>query len=57
MSDVDLTEWARLQGVHPQTYRWSREGTLPVPAMRVNSRKALRYAARDVGPARPRPVP
>jgi putative resolvase len=39
---VNLTEWARLQGVHPQTaYRWFREGTLPVPAVRVNSRSIL----------------
>jgi len=39
---VNLTEWARLQGVHPQTaYRWFREGTLPVPAVRVNSRSVL----------------
>jgi predicted site-specific integrase-resolvase len=31
-------EWARLQGVHPQTaYLWFREGTLPVPAVRVNT--------------------
>jgi putative resolvase len=39
---VNLKEWARLQGVHPQTaYRWFREGTLPVPAVRVNSRSVL----------------
>jgi putative resolvase len=39
---VNLTEWARLQGIHPQTaYRWFREGTLPVPAVRVNSRSVL----------------
>jgi len=37
-----LTEWARLQGLHPQTaYRWFREGKLPVPAVRVNSRSVL----------------
>lgn len=42
MSDMNLTEWARLQGIHPQTaYRWFREGTLPVPAVRVNSRSVL----------------
>lgn len=42
VGDVNLTEWARLQGVHPQTaYRWFREGTLPVPAVRVNSRSVL----------------
>jgi putative resolvase len=39
---VNLTEWARLQGVHPQTaYRWFREGALPVPAVRVNQRTIL----------------
>lgn len=39
---MNLKEWARLQGVHPQTaYRWFREGTLPVPAVRVNSRSVL----------------
>jgi len=39
---VNLTQWARLRGVHPQTaYRWFREGTLPVPAVRVNSRSVL----------------
>lgn len=39
---MNLTQWARLQGVHPQTaYRWFREGTLPVPAVRVNSRSVL----------------
>lgn len=37
-----MTEWARAQGIHPQTaYRWFREGTLPVPAVRVNSRSVL----------------
>jgi len=39
---VNLTQWARSQGVHPQTaYRWFREGTLPVPAVRVNQRTVL----------------
>ncbi|UQX13442.1 IS607 family transposase [Candidatus Mycobacterium methanotrophicum] len=39
---MNLTEWARGQGVHPQTaYRWFREGTLPVPAVRVNARTVL----------------
>jgi len=39
---VNLTEWARSKGVHPQTvYRWFREGTLPVPAVRVNERTVL----------------
>ena len=39
---MNLTQWARLRGVHPQTaYRWFREGTLPVPAVRVDSRSVL----------------
>ncbi|KZS60912.1 IS607 family transposase [Mycobacterium ostraviense] len=39
---MNLTEWARAQGVHPQTaYRWFREGMLPVPAVRVNERTVL----------------
>ncbi len=33
---MNLTEWARAQGIHVQTaYRWYREGTLPVPARKV----------------------
>ena len=39
---MNLTQWARSQGVHPQTaYRWFREGILPVPAVRVNQRTVL----------------
>lgn len=39
---MNLTEWAKVQGVHPQTaYRWFREGTLPVPAVRVGPRTVL----------------
>jgi putative resolvase len=39
---VNLTEWARAQGVHPQTaYPWFREGMLPVPTARVNQRTVL----------------
>lgn len=39
---MNLTEWARARGVHPQTaYRWFREGRLPVPAVRVNQRTVL----------------
>ncbi|HTJ38469.1 MAG TPA: IS607 family transposase, partial [Dactylosporangium sp.] len=35
---MQLAEWARRNGVHPQTgYRWCREGTVPVPARRVPS--------------------
>ena len=42
LDSVNLTDWARAQGVHPQTaYRWFRLGTLPVPAVRVNSRSVL----------------
>ena len=39
---MNLTEWARAQGIHPQTaYKWFRNGTLPVPAVRVNQRTIL----------------
>jgi putative resolvase len=39
---VNLAEWARQAGVHPQTaYRWYRTGTLPVPARRVGPRTIL----------------
>ncbi|MEO3867991.1 IS607 family transposase [Nonomuraea sp. B12E4] len=39
---MNLTEWARAQGIHPQTaYKWFREGTLPVPAQRVGPRTIL----------------
>jgi hypothetical protein len=35
---VKLAEWARMQGVHPQTaYRWFREDRMPVPARRLDS--------------------
>jgi len=49
---VNLTEWARLQGIHPQTaYRWFREGMLPVPAVRVNSRSVLVAPDAVIAPA------
>ncbi|WP_330331729.1 IS607 family transposase [Streptomyces sp. NBC_00536] len=39
---MNLKEWAKAQGVHPQTaYRWFREGVLPVPAERVGPRTIL----------------
>lgn len=39
---MNLTEWARRQGVHPQTaYRWFKNGTMPVPAVRVGPRTIL----------------
>jgi len=48
-----LTEWARSQGLHPQTaYRWFREGKLPVPAVRVNSRSVLVAPDAALAPAR-----
>jgi putative resolvase len=35
---MKLAEWARVNGVHPQTaYRWFRQGTMPVPARRLRS--------------------
>jgi putative resolvase len=49
---VNLTEWARAQGIYPQTaYRWFREGTLPVPAVRVNQRTVLVSPDAPAGPA------
>jgi putative resolvase len=39
---VNLTEWARVHDVSSKTaYRWFREGTLPVPAVRVQPRTIL----------------
>jgi len=39
---VNLTQWARVQGVHPQTaYRWFRTGQMRVPAVRVSQRTVL----------------
>lgn len=39
---MNLTTWARANGIHPQTaYRWLRQGTLPVPARRVGPRTVL----------------
>ncbi len=33
---MNLTEWARAQGIHVTTaYRWYREGNLPGPARKV----------------------
>ncbi|MHB2028498.1 MAG: IS607 family transposase [Acidimicrobiales bacterium] len=33
---MNLSEWANLQGIHPQTaYRWFREGTVPVPVRQI----------------------
>jgi putative resolvase len=48
---VNLTEWAKVQGVHPQTaYRWFREGTLPVPAERVGPRMILVNVENNAAP-------
>jgi len=39
---VNLIEYARGQGIHPQTaYNWFPAGTLPVPAVRVDQRTIL----------------
>ena len=36
---MNLSEWANVQGVHPQTvYRWFRQGTLPIPARKMGRR-------------------
>jgi putative resolvase len=48
---VNLTEWARAQGVAPRTaYRWFREGTLPVPAERVGPRTILVNIEANIAP-------
>ena len=53
MSDVNLTEWAPLHGMHRQAaYRWFRNGTLPVPLVRVNARSLLAAPHAVLGPAR-----
>ena len=37
-----MSDWARLNGVHPKTaYKWWRSGTLPVPARQINARVIL----------------
>jgi putative resolvase len=39
---VKLSEWARAEGLHPQTaYRWFRTGNMPVPAERTPSGSIL----------------
>ena len=49
---MNLAQWARSEGVHPQTaYRWFREGTLPVPAVRVNQRTVLVNPGSSEAPA------
>ena len=49
---VNLTEWARAQGIAPRTaYRWFREGTLPVPAERVGPRTILVNIDANTSPA------
>ena len=49
---MNLTQWARSEGVHPQTaYRWFREGSLPVPAVRVNQRTVLVNPGSSEAPA------
>jgi len=49
---VNLAEWARVQGIRPQmACRWFGEGTLPVPAVRVNQRTVLVSPDVPAGPA------
>ncbi|MCZ9635303.1 IS607 family transposase [Rhodococcus sp. BH5] len=50
---MKLAEWARLQGVHPQTaYRWFREDRMPVPARRLESGTIWVDAAGSATPGR-----
>ncbi|HCA86450.1 MAG TPA: IS607 family transposase [Streptomyces sp.] len=49
---MNLTEWARAQGIAPRTaYRWFREGTLPVPAERVGPRTILVNMDANISPS------
>ena len=49
---MNLTEWARLQGIHPQTgYQRFRQGTLPVFAVRMNWRSVLAAPDAVIAPA------
>jgi putative resolvase len=49
---VKLAEWARANGVHPQTaYRWFRQDTMPVPARRLPSGTILVEAPGSGSPA------
>jgi putative resolvase len=53
---VNLTDWARANDVNTHTaYRWFKEGTPPVPAVRINSRSILVQVPSSVlaTPARP----
>jgi len=39
---MNLTEWAKTQGIHRRTaYRWYEAGTMPVEVTRINSRSLL----------------
>ncbi|PBA08411.1 integrase [Mycobacterium avium subsp. hominissuis] len=47
---MKLAEWARANGVHPQTaYRWFREDRMPVAARRLESGTIWVDAAADAG--------
>jgi putative resolvase len=49
---MKLSEWARVNHVHPKTaYRWWRQGTLPVPARQVSARTILVEQPQPVGGA------
>jgi hypothetical protein len=46
---MKLREWAHANHVHPKTtYRWSRQGTLPLPAREVSARTILVEQPRPV---------
>ncbi len=47
---VELSEWARSFGVHPQTaYRWLRDDRLPVAARRANQGVRVDEVVSEVG--------
>jgi putative resolvase len=51
---MELSDWARANGVHPKTaYRWWRDGTLPVPARQINARVILVDDAASLNRAAP----
>jgi putative resolvase len=56
---MNLTDRAQAKGINKYSaYRWFKEGTLPVPAVRVNSRSILVPVPRPavatrVGPSTP----
>ena len=52
---MNLSEWADVQGIHPQTaYRWFRAGTLPVPARQIG--RLILVGDLEIAPSTPGPT-